>query len=91
VVFACHSWILYPENKKILSEKSNLYSFISRFEIIDVAEDTEHKELWRLFDKDYNGNPDDLPQDSSLRRAYVQRLKENKPLGIALGVWVYRE
>ena len=91
VVFACHTWILYPENKKILSEKSNLYSFISRFEVIDVEEDTAHKELWRLFDREYNGNPDDLPQDTSLRRAYVQRLKENKPLGVALGVWVYRQ
>ncbi|MBO4472258.1 MAG: hypothetical protein J5765_00475 [Clostridia bacterium] len=90
-VFACHSWILYPENKNILSAGSNLYSFISRFEIIDVVEDAEHKELWRLFDKEYNGDPDDLPQDSSLRRAYVQRLKENKPLGVALGVWVYRQ
>ena len=91
VVFACHSWILYPENKNILSERSNLYSFIARFDVIDVEEDTAHKELWRLFDKDYNGNPDDLPQDTSLRRAYVQRLKENKPLGVALGVWVYRQ
>ena len=89
VVFACHSWILYPENKKILSETSNLYSFLSRFEIVDVEEDREHKELWRLFDKEYDGDPDRLPQDSSLRRAYVQRLKEHKPLGVALGVWIY--
>ena len=89
-VFACHSWILYPENKKMLSEKSNLYSFISRFEVIDVVEDTSYKEIWRLFDKDYNKNADDLPQDTSLRRAYAQRVKARLPLGVALGVWVYR-
>ena len=89
VIFACHSWLLYPENKQMLSEKSNLYSFMSRFEIIDVQEDPTHKELWRLFDKDYNGDADALPQDTSLRRAYVQRLKEKKPLGIGLGVWIY--
>ena len=91
VVFACHSWILYPENKKILSESSNLYSFISRFEIIDVVEDTLYKDIWRLFDVDYKGDADALPQDTSLRRAYAQRIKEHKPLGVALGVWVYRE
>lgn len=91
VVFACHSWILYPENKKILSETSNLYSFISRFEIIDVVEDTSYKDLWRLFDMDYRGDADALPQDTSLRRAYAQRVKEHKPLGVALGVWVYRQ
>ena len=89
VIFACHSWLLYPENKKMLSETSNLYSFISRFEVIDVQEDTEYKELWRLFDKVYDGNPDALPQDTSLRRAYAQRVKDNEPLGVALGVWIY--
>ena len=88
-VFACHSWILYPENKTILSKGSNLYSFISRFEIVDVAEDRSYKDVWRLFDKDYNGNADELPQDTSLRRAYAQRIREGKPLGVALGVWVY--
>ena len=91
VIFACHSWLLYPENKKILSEGSNLHSFLSRFDVIDVQEDTEYKELWRLFDKEYDGNADALPQDTSLRRAYAQRVKENKPLGVALGVWVYRQ
>lgn len=91
VIFACHSWILYPENKNILSEKSNLYSFISRFEVIDVVEDTDYKELWRLFDVDYTGNAEELPQDTSLRRAYAQRVKENLPLGVALGVWIYKE
>ena len=91
VIFACHSWLLYPENKKMLNENSNLYSFISRFDVIDVAEDTEYKELWRLFDKDYDGDADALPQDTSLRRAYAQRVKENKPLGVALGVWVNKQ
>ena len=91
VVFACHSWLLYPENGKILAPTSNLFSFISRFEIIDVTEDTEYKEIWRLFDKEYDGDADALPQDTSLRRAYVQRVKEHKPLGDALGVWIYEK
>ena len=91
VVFACHSWLLYPANKTMLSESSNLYSFMSRFEVIDVQEDAEYKEVWRLFDKDYDGDVSALPQDTSLRRAYAQRIKENKPLGVALGVWVYKK
>ena len=91
VVFACHSWILYPENKKLLSEKSNMRSFLSRFDVVDVEEDTRYKDAWRLFDKDYDGDADALPQDTSLRRAYAQRIKEHLPLGVALGVWVYRK
>ena len=88
VVFACHSWLLYPENKRILKEGSNLYDFISRFDVIDVTEDTSYHDVWRLFDMDYTGDLDALPQDTSLRRAYVQRMKEGKPLGEALGVYV---
>ena len=90
VVFACHSWMLYPENKRMLSETSNIYSFISRFEVIDVREDTEYKDVWRLFDRVYRGNVDELPQDTSLRRAYADRIRAHLPLGVALGVWVYR-
>ncbi|MBP5405030.1 MAG: hypothetical protein J6Y74_03690 [Clostridia bacterium] len=91
VIFACHSWLLYPENKNILSETSNLYSFISRFEIIHVEEDTTYKDLWRLFDMEYKGDADALPRDTSLRRAYAERVKAHKPLGAALGVWVYKK
>ena len=91
IVFACHSWLLYPENKHILSETSNLASFISRFDVIDVQEDTSYQDVWRLFDVEYAGDPNALPQDTSLRRAYARRIKEGKPLGQALGVWIYDE
>ncbi len=89
IIFVCHSWLLYPENKKILAPTSNLYSFIERFDVIDVQDDFEYRDAWRLFDKDYNGNVDDLPQDTSFRRAYVERIKNKQPLGCAYGVWVY--
>ena len=89
VIFVCDSWLLYPENKNILSSTSNLYSFVSRFEIIESEDDLEYKDAWRLFDKDYNGNVDDLPQDTSLRRAYAARMREGKPLGRGFGVWLY--
>ena len=89
VVFACDSWLLYPENKNILSPTSNLYSFISRFDIIESEDDFNYTDAWRLFDKDYNGNVDELPQDTSLRRAYAERMREGKPLGRGFGVWLY--
>ena len=89
IVFACHSWLLYPENMRILPEKSNLASFISRFDIIDVKEDTEYHDVWRLFDVEYAGDPSALPQDTSLRRAYAERIKDRLPLGVGLGVWIY--
>ena len=91
VLFACHSWLLYPENKKMLKPTSNLYSFISRFDIIEVEEYENYKEVWRLFDKDYTGNVDELPADTSLRRAYIDRMKKGEKTGCAYGVFVYEK
>ena len=56
-----------------------------------MEEDRTYSDVWRLFDKEYDGDPNALPQDTSLRRAYVQRIKNNEPLGIALGVWLYEK
>lgn len=89
IVFVCNSWLLYPENKNILAVDSNLYNFINRFDIIEVKEDTEYKDVWRLFNKEYTGNVDALPNDTSLQRAYVDRIKSGKSLGLGFGVWIY--
>lgn len=57
------------------------------YQIIDSADDPRHSDLWRLFDCPYDGNPDHLPADSTLRRVYVQRLKEGKPTGWGFGLF----
>lgn len=90
IVFVCHSWLLYPENKKMLSPTSNLYSFISRFDIIESEEYTNYNEVWRLFDKEYTGNIDELPADSSFRRAYIERIRKGEKTGCGYGVFVYK-
>lgn len=60
--FVCHSWLLYPENKKILSPKSNTYKFMERFHITDFGTYKDNEDLWRLFDTDEQ-NVDRLPTD----------------------------
>lgn len=88
-VFVCHSWLLYPENKKILKPTSNLYSFISRFDIVKVEEYSDYKEVWRLFDCEYTGDVSQLPADTSFRRAYIEWIKCGKKTGCGYGVFVY--
>ncbi len=89
-IFVCHSWLLYPENKKLLKPSSNLYSFISRFDIVKVEEYPNYKEVWRLFDCDYTGDVSLLPADTSLRRAYIDRIKNSEKTGCAYGVFAYK-
>jgi hypothetical protein len=91
VVFVCHSWLLYPENKKMLQPTSNLYSFLSRFDIVQVEEYNDYKEVWRLFDKEYTGDLSLLPADTSLRRAYIEKMRKGEKTGAAYGVFVYKQ
>ena len=84
--FVCNSWLLYPENEKILSEKSNVYHFMKRFDVIRWEVDTERRHLWRLFDTDEK-NPDRLPINTSMRRAYAEHLKNGGKVGTGKGVF----
>lgn len=82
--FVCSSWLLYPENKKILPVSTNTYRFMSEYEIIDWAE-TDGTDLWRLFDTDEK-DPSLLPADSTMRRCYIEHLKNGGKTGWGLGI-----
>lgn len=86
VAFVCLSWLLYPENKDILPKHTNTYKFMERFDIIEYEISNENADLWRLFDT-YEQNPDRLPADSSMRRAYIEHLKNGGKTGEGYGVF----
>ncbi len=89
IVFICNSWLLFPKNFELLKPASNIYKFISDYKIIEVKYYDDYSDVWRLFDMDYTGDPDALPADTSLRRAYVDIIKRSEKLGSGLGVYVY--
>ncbi len=89
VIFICNSWLLYPWHREVLKDGSNLARFYDDFTIVSSGEYQNHSEVWRLFDCLYDGNPDKLPADSSLRRAYIERIKSGRPIGHGTGVIVF--
>lgn len=89
IVFVCWSWLLFPRNKEVLSETSNLYAFISDFDVFYQEEYPDYSEVWRLFDVNYDGNVDHLPQNTSLRRAYADWIRKGEKTGFGYGVYVY--
>jgi hypothetical protein len=91
LVFTCSSWLLYPRNRDILPERSNIRGFMQRFDIYHWGtHGGNHPDLWRLFDT-MEKNPDRLPTDSSLRRAYVEHLKKGGKTGWGYGVIVAKK
>lgn len=91
IIFICNSWLLYPWNREVLKDGSNLADFYDDFTIVESGEYKDYSEVWRLFDCLYDGNPDNLPNDTSLRRAYIDRIKAEQPIGYGTGVIVFNK
>ena len=89
MVFTCHSWLLYEKLREFLRETSNIVSFMNKFDIIstDYLDFGDYNQVWRLFDVDYSGDLDDLPENSSLQRAYKQYLKDGGRWGAGYGIF----
>ena len=88
-VFFCKSWLLDPWNLTVLKPDSNLARFCGDFKIVKSGVYEDYQELWRLFDCLYTGDAKKLPQDSSLRRAYADRVSRGEPIGWGLGMFLY--
>ncbi len=87
IVFTCRSWLLYPENEHILSEKSNIYKFMQRFEIIDFGINETNSEMWRIYDTEEK-DLTLLPCDTFLRKAYAKHFENGGKMGWGFGVIV---
>ncbi len=85
--FVCTSWLLFPEHHNMLPQTSNIRAFMNTFDILDWGYyGDDGANLWRLFDT-MERNPDRLPANSTLRRAYIDRLRRGEKLGWGFGVY----
>ena len=89
-VFCCNSWLLYPDNLNILPEKSNIADFLLDFEPLEIKWTYDFGDQWRVFGVKNNRTPvEELPQNTSMQRAYVDWFKKGKKSGHAYGIIVY--
>lgn len=89
MVMRCHSWLLFPGHRKFLPENSNILRFMDDFEIIESAEKEFFNDGWRIFGKDSDLPVEQLPERTSLQRAYKKWLCEGNKAGSALGIIVF--
>ena len=83
--FFCHSWLLYPALAELLPANSNIRSFQSLYEILEIDE-TDHQAEERLFGV-VSDNPALYPRVTTLQAKARKRLLSGRPLGSALGVY----
>ena len=84
IPFVCHSWLLYPCMTEFVPQNSNVLRFMQEFEILSW-DHSDGESLWCLFDT-AERNPARLPTDTSLRRAFVERLQSGGRVGWGYGI-----
>lgn len=88
-IFYCHSWLLFPKNKNMISSDSHIRHFIDLFTLIETYEAPNYSEMWRLFDMEINeNNLDTLPANTSFRRGYIQLMKNKEKTGGGVGIYI---
>ena len=90
VIFGCSSWLLYPRHREFLPAGMNLLKFMGDFEMVTGKETPDDfHDRWRVFGR-YTNLPDDqLPKDTSLRRAYAEWLLAGNPTGRGFGIFAF--
>ena len=85
----CHSWLLYPPYGEILSPTSNIVSFQRDFDITGQEASEEFDDSWRLFGGDYKKPLEDLPERTSMQRAFKNYLLAGGKAGEGRGVLIF--
>ena len=88
LVFACESWLLYPPYREILSPTSNIVSFMDDFHIFK-EEETEFYDNWRVFGADFEKPAAELPENTSMQRAFKKWLLAGGKCGGGEGLFLY--
>lgn len=91
LVFVCHSWLLYDKHPQFLSPESNIIKFMNQYDIVDPVEEDKFGNGWRVFGKDFTEEYENLPEKTSLQRAYKKWLCGGNKAGYAYGIRIHRK
>ena len=90
IVFLCNTWLFFEKHREMLAPTSNIRRFMDDYVIVQTGEYEDYSQIWRLFDCNYTGDPDALPADSSLRRAYIALIRRGEKTGWGTGIMIYQ-
>lgn len=84
-VFICGSWLLHPWMQDVLPPESGIIRFQTKFRLYRVEQKPESAINW-IFPGYAGKDISQLPADTSLRRAAIERLQSGGPIGVAWGI-----
>lgn len=86
LILHCGSWLLYNENPNIFPSAKNVLAFREQFQIYESRPKPDGDDLWRIFDKHFDGNVNALPQNTSMQKETAAWLASGKQIGIGFGL-----
>ncbi len=89
IVFHCSSWLLWERHKNMLKPTSNIVKFLDKYTLVEKGLFDDYSQIWRIFEIDYKGNPEELPKNSSLQKAYYDLVKRGEKVGWGTGLFIY--
>ena len=87
--FCCGSWLLYPPHYDFLPPQSRILTFMDCFDILQWEDKDHFDDAWRVFASFKDALPEDLPRDTSLRRAFADRLLSGGKTGHGYGAFFF--
>lgn len=93
IPFMCNSWLLYPMNAEFLPPKSNIVKFMSKYDIFKVDYYRRDKigAILFMFGVKADTPFSDLPENSTLQRAYKAHFLAGGRMGNGIGVFFLEE
>lgn len=86
MILFCESWLMNPDNPQIFPKSMNINEFQKEFHVFDKHLDPKYHDCWRVFGKDYDGNPDNLPQETTMQKCIVNWLKSGHQVSLGFAV-----
>ncbi len=75
VPFFCFSWLLAPEHRQLLDEKTNIVRFMDLFSITPSEQTVEH-DFWRIFGREDCSDISLLPTETALQKVYAACIRK---------------
>ena len=89
LVCVCASWLLYDGYEGVFAPGSNIDSFRREFYMLSSKESESFGNSWRVFGSDHKLPADQLPEKTSLQRAFKAHMQNGGTHGNGTGVIIF--
>ena len=89
LVCVCGSWLLYDKYDAVFAPGSNIDSFRKEFYMLQSKASESFGNSWRVFGSQHKLPADELPEKTSLQRAFKQYIQNGGSHGNGTGVIVF--